>query len=397
MLTRSESNLNDRQHGTPCPLASWQAERNPRHDRALWHDPDRRMGALGCHVCPERALCGGLQMRAGFFDCLQFCCGKAETCDRVCRKHPDFADRVREVETFDLGTVPRAPVLAAPPLPRLIPVIYGRTARYTPAVCTEAALRLYQMFDRRTGKPRFTSHGALCKHFGIRPDTTILLTGVNRDPPLERWWELGEACRIPIIRAMRAIGISLVTTPNYSLFTDRPRWDDLHAIKRIAIVHEEFLREEIPAALHINGRTETDFERWTSYIAGRPEITHLAYEFTTGTRCAERRKQHLIWLDELAAAVGRPLHLVVRGGIAVFPVLTRIFAGVTVLDTSIYMKTMKRQRAYRNAKARLDWENAPTARNAPVDELFAENYRTVDGWLHDFSSPSADREVYSAR
>ena len=137
------------------------------------------------------------------------------------------------------------------------------------------------MFDRRSGAPRFTDHAALCTAFAIKPGTTIVLTGTDRDPPLERWWGLGEAKRRTIIRALKGAGVGLVTTPNYSLFLDRPRWDDLHAMMRIAIVHEEFLREGMPAALHVNGRTETDFRRWTAYVAARPEITHLAYEFTT--------------------------------------------------------------------------------------------------------------------
>jgi hypothetical protein len=54
----------------------------------------------------------------------------------------------------------------------------------------------------------------------------------------------------------------MATTPNYSLFVDRPRWDDLHAMKRIAIVHGEFLEAGMPGALHVNGRTDRDFERW---------------------------------------------------------------------------------------------------------------------------------------
>lgn len=53
----------------------------------------------------------------------------------------------------------------------------------------------------------------------------------------------------------------MVTTPNYSLSIDQPRWDDLHSLKRIAIVHEEFLNEGLPAALHVNARTDKDWER----------------------------------------------------------------------------------------------------------------------------------------
>ncbi len=92
-------------------------------------------------------------------------------------------------------------------------------------------------------------------------------------------------------------------------------------MKRIAIVHWEFLDEGLPAALHVNGRTETDFRRWAAFVADRPEITLLAYEFATGTGRAGRRGQHAAWLVDLARQVGRPLAIVVRGGADVLPAL----------------------------------------------------------------------------
>ena len=381
MLSPTRAGAEAESNGNAELRPTGQPDRNPRRERRLWHEPERASSSLGCTACPDKQLCGGLRLKAAFFDCLQFCCGKPEDCDRVCRNHPDYADRVREVGTFELATVPRADVLAAPNLPRVVPVIYHRTARRGPPVSETVALPLYSLFDRRSGLPRYDSHASLCETFGIRPGSTIVLTGTGRDPPLERWWELGEERRRKIIRAMKAVGIKLVTTPNYSLFIDRPRWDDLHAIKRIAIIHEEFLREGMPAALHVNGRSETDFRRWATYLADRPEITHLAYEFTTGTRWAGRQEQHVQWLAELATVVGRPLHLVVRGGLDVIPVLASAFAGMTVLDTSIFMKTMKRQRAYAKTNAALGWNPSPTERGAPVDELFADNCQFVEAWI----------------
>ena len=117
-------------------------------------------------------------MKAAFFDCLQFCCGKPETCDRVCRNHPDYVNRVREVGRFALDNVPRGPLLDAPELPRLMPVIYGnRRALAVPF--SVAALPLYRMFRRRTGELRFGTHGELCEEFGLVPGTPIVLTGTD--------------------------------------------------------------------------------------------------------------------------------------------------------------------------------------------------------------------------
>lgn len=365
-------------------------ERNHRRERRLWHDPERSTDSLGCRACPDFGVCGGLRLAASLFDCLQFCCGRPESCDRVCRKHPDFPDRVREVGGFELATVRRGPVLPAPELPRMVPMIFHRSGLRAPPAATAVALSLYSMFDRRDGAPRFSDHEALCAAKGLAPGTKIVLSGTHRDPPLERWWGLGGPLRLEIIRAMKAAGISLVTTPNYSLFTNRPRQDDLHAMMRIAHVHEEFLRGGLPAALHVNGRTEKDFERWAAYIAGRPEVTHVAYEFTTGTAWAGRQEQHAAWLAELAAAVSRPLRLVVRGSVDVYPTLARAFAGITVLETSIFMKTIKRQRAYPKSNVALGWRPAPTAPNAALDDLLADNQRTVDAWIRDLMALPAE-------
>ena len=49
------------------------------------------------------------------------------------------------------------------------------------------------------------------------------------------------------------------------------------------------------------------------------EVTHIAYEFTTGTGRAERRPFHVDWLLGIAATAERPLNLIVRGGIDALP------------------------------------------------------------------------------
>ena len=381
MLTRSDARA---ETGARDKIRGFQP--NPRR---LWHDPDLDTDALGCRACPEFALCGGLRPRIPFFDCLQFCCGNPQDCDRVCRNNPHFVDRVREVGTFNLDTVPRAPLLTSPLIPRVVPIVYHRAARNIPTSSPTVALPLYKMFDRRTGKPRYLSRTALANAFGLEHNVKVLLTGTDRDRPLERWWAFGENLRLEIIRAMKQAGIVLVTTPNYSLFIDRPRWDDLHAMKRIANVHEEFLREGLPAALHVNGRTEDDFRRWTTYVAARREISHIAYEFATGTGRAGRRELHANWLAELAASVDRPLHLVMRGGTEVVSVLAQAFAGITLLDTSIFMKTMMRQRAYPKNNFTLAWAGYPTKRGAPLDSLFEANCQIVEAWLGDLISSSA--------
>jgi len=356
--------------------------RNPRKERRLWHDETQNPSFLGCSGCPELPVCGGLRLKLQSFDCLDFCCGNPSACDRVCRNNPDYVERVREVGGFDLAKIPRASPLVAPELPPVVPVLFHGSARAVRIAPPAAALSLYQMFSRRTGEPRHASHEALCTAFCVVPGTPLVLTGTDRDRPLERWWGLGGERRRAVIRAAKSAGVVMATTPNFSLFLDRPRWDDLHAMMRIALVHWEFMEEGLPAALHINGRTEADFARWTSYLASRPEITHVAYEFGTGTGWAGRREQHAAWLTSLALSVGRPLALVVRGGTGMLPSLASAYASVTVLETSAFMKTVMRQRVVSaGADARLTWQASPTPFGAPLDGLWADNWAAIERGL----------------
>lgn len=172
---------------------------------------------------------------------------------------------------------------------------------------------------------------------------------------------------------MRRIGIDLVTTPNFSVVLDQPRTDDMHAIKRILVTFAEFVNGGIACALHPNGRTERDFERWGDEIAARPEVATLAYEFITGPGRKVRQGWHLNRLADLAARAGRDLNIVVRGDPSVIGFLRRHFRKVIYVETTAFMKSLKRQRAERAGNNRLRWVPTPTAADETVDDLFVHN------------------------
>ena len=158
-------------------------------------------------------------------------------------------------------------------------------------------------------------------------------------------------------------------------------------MKRIALVHSEFLSEGLAAALHVNARTERDWERWRDYIGARPEVTHVAFEFATGAGRAERISWQADQLVRLAATSDRPLHLVLRGGGRVVPRLAAEFGGVTVLETSAFMKAMKRKRAVLTTSGRVKWYSSPTQAGEPLDTLLAENWRAVHAYHTSLRDP----------
>ena len=349
-----------------------------RLDKRLWHEPGLPMECLGCVTCPEHQLCGGLRTRAPLFDCLDLCrCDKPGLCDNVCRKSPLYVDRVREVGGFSFDPLPVTLILNTPDLPAIIPMLYHGSCRVRRIWLTALALSLYEMFDRTTGTPRFESRDHLNQSYQIEDGGTVILSCTDRDRPLEAWWQFGEKKRKNIIRYLRELGIALATVPNYSLFTDAPRWTDLHAMKRIALVHHEFLQEGMPAALHVNGRTQMDFSRWARYLRDHPEIGVLSYEFTMGAGWVGRREQHVAWLCGLAREVPRPLGLVLRGASELPISLRACFARLAVIDTTAFVKTMNRQRALLTDARAINWCSEPTAVGAPLDDLFDHNLKAV--------------------
>ena len=347
-------------------------------EKRFWNDQKSYTASIGCSACPEVEICGGLGVREPAFDCLDFCCGNPGRCDIVCRKHPaEFAKRIREINGFGLDDVPRAPGAVRRDLPRVVPVVYhggSRTRRFEAPV---ACLPLYGVVWRRRSGTRFEDLAGVTEAYRIGRESRLLLTGTGEDVAIERWWGLGKGRR-ETIRGLRGIGVEMVTTPNFSLFANRPRWDDLHSMKRIAITHEEFLAEGMRAAVHLNARTERDWERWTEYVQAREEVRDVTVEFATGAGRAARLLWHVRQLTNLGRNVRRDLRLVVRAApLEVLPSLADAFAGVTFLDTNAFMKSVHRQRGVLGADGKVTWCKSPTQRNEPVDELLDHNWGLV--------------------
>jgi hypothetical protein len=342
---------------------------------ALTHDPKAYPVALGCHSCTHFEQCGGLCVK-GLFDCLDLCCNNPDECTRVCRKAPSarFADQVKEINGFELVNVPRSPLVKHQIRDDIVPLVYHGSGRVNQLGGSAFALRLPDIVNFREKALKFSDRAALCAAYRIPEDAQLILSGVNQDHRIEPWWTLG-AARIDIIDQMHGIGIDMVTTPNFSLILDQPRTDDMHAMKRILIVFAEFAKGGIPCALHAHGRTERDFERWAAEIALRTEIETLSYEFTTGPGRRARRSWHLDQLAGLAAAAGRDLDIVVRGDPQVVEFLRRHYRKVIYLETSAFMKTLKRQRAERDGNDALRWLLSPTERGEALDGLFTYNLR----------------------
>lgn len=280
-----------------------------------------------------------------------------------------------EVRGIGFENVSQAKMVSVSNLPLVAPLIEHKAARASTLNEPVIAVSLYDVVNLATGKLHFSTREAFGQRFRVPPDAAVIVSGVGKDAKVERWWALPN--RAAILSELAAFGVALVTTPNFSVLTDVPRTDNLHAMKRILLAWTEMANAGLPTALHTNARTEHDYSRWTALLHDHPEIGAIAFEFATGGGREGRIEWHVKQLCQMARNVDRPLRLVIRGGGRKLPQLVEAFAGVTLIDTEAFSRTHRRRRAFVTEGGKLRWSKFPTPVNAPLDELLSHNVRMV--------------------
>ena len=359
------------------PVADKKESRNLRRERRRWDDVLNEPLPLGCLNCIERDNCGGIHKRQLDYDCLGDCCGEPATCDNVCPRDLDkYMLRYREVDGFELDNVPRAMPCLPPDLPTYVPFIFHGNRRRELLNVPVVALPLHKFYSRRDGSLHYKTRAAIDEAFCISTNARIVLVGCGRDAPIEAWWGLS-AQRRTILKALSDLGIELVTAPNYSVFTDVPRHDNLYNLKRIGVAWHESVDCGLPSALHLNGRTEHDYERLALFIRRRAEVTDVAFEFKTGGSWRGRSAFHQRHLAEIGRKSGKPLRMLMVGGLAAIPVLAPAYAKLTYIDTNAFMKAMYRQKLVAGNEGNILGVTDRTQHGAPVDTLLARNIEVM--------------------
>jgi hypothetical protein len=233
-----------------------------------------------------------------------------------------------------------------------------------------AAVPLRYLFSHKTGRILRRDRTHLAQRFAVTPETLLMVTGVSFEQPIEDYW--GRARAAGFLDDLASLGPAIVTTPNFSLFSDKPREDNLYNMKRIAICWYELAVRKIPSALHLNARTDHDWCRWQSFLAEHPEINAVAFEFGTGAAAKVRAQWHLHHLLAIADGTKRPLSLVVRGGRTLLHVLRSHFTQVSFIATDPLMCARKRRLLIPGSYS-MRLRKMPYARGTKVDDLFLQN------------------------
>jgi len=288
----------------------------------------------------------------------------------VCPKAPTrFARRVHEVRGFQLDDIPRRNFNARPAPAGCVTLIEGRVSRRRPIELPDyAAIPLSRAITGRGLQQRAKTRDELVRDHGVLPRKGWIVTGIEDDRYVERAWRLPK--HREVFKSLREAGVVFATSPNFSLYADAPRHDNLHAMKRIAWMWYTMNEAGLPTALHVNGRTSHDFDRWTQFIIDHPEVTSIAFEFLTGAKLVDDSERYVDRLTTLAQRVERPLTLVLRGSMQIAKRLEAVFDHVIWLDATPYFRAMHRHVAVPNSAGPLRYAPRGGDAAAPIGGLF---------------------------
>jgi hypothetical protein len=328
--------------------------------------------ALGCHDCFALTECGGLY-RPGGIDCLCYCCNNPDTCTYLCPRNKHFLRIWRDTDGIQI-TIKQLHQQPTP-LPAYLPLIQHGSKRVTTLKATMVALTTFDVTRRdKQRNDMVRDPDQLRQKFRLSSTTALLLSSIAQDVELERYWR--QRHQRGLIQGIKATNPTHVIAPNFSLFRDVPRFDNLANIKRSLLCAEEFSTAGLSVIPYVAGITAHDWERWAAFLREHQEISIVCKEFQTGASTRTKGDWHIHRLEELQQKIGRPLHLIAVGGRRYIPVL-RQFADVTIIDSNPFMRTMHRRMLTTDG-----WQNAPTPRGAPIDDLLRSNIDAYAARVH---------------
>lgn len=109
----------------------------------------------------------------------------------------------------------------------------------------------------------------------------------------------------------------------------------------------------------------------------QPAVKAIAFEFLTGTATKQSIDQYRERLAGLAAAVGRDLTLVVRGNAEAARALRSTYKQVVFIDSTAYMRSTKRRRAYLNENGKIAYLPVHTSTSRETRALLRHNIHTL--------------------
>lgn len=341
------------------------------------------MGLNGCVNCKLLKQCGGHPSPIIFsLGCANYTRDKKYT--RMDDMNPNDFDRFVELwdDVGGLVNYSIGPVLSmtATGLPRYVPQLQGRHLHPPRPLDTKVvALRLFQVVRKQRGGGyglKYQTAAEVRAAYCLAADTRIILVGVDEDPPLESFWQHHRTHNV--CQALGRLGLE-VTIPNYSFFTDVPRFQILRNRKRLLLVAERLSQAGVRVALHINAITKADWAFWIAFLLEHTEVTTVALEFQTGPLANHAVGQKAFdELNELIVRVGRPLHILLVGAARFYAKARERRWQFTIIDSEPFMFAQHRHILEKQKTGNFARRFVPTTPGAPVYHLFEANLRVYE-------------------
>jgi hypothetical protein len=337
--------------------------------------------AASCHDCWLFDRCGGIVTEPSLFDnsCFaQFCCQRAD-CDLVCPYNRHFQRDMRELHGLRFENLPQV-VQRAVELPWYIPLIHHRYCHHQLLYWPVVALKTSDVVRRKRGRYRTVAQDAegLRRAFRLAPATRVILRGTDVDPHLERYWELRRLEGVP--ERLARLGIDLAIGPNFSHFLGVVRTETLGNRMRQLLCLGEMQQAGLSPVPHLSAVEPADWRFWEWYLRDRPGIRVVAVEFETGNKNPTEGRKVIDRIASIQEAVGRRLHLLAIGGTQFTEYLAGRLEAFTLLDSTPFMKAVKRQVFDPNKPIR-PWKKVRTERGQAIDPLIVHNLTHYAGWV----------------
>ena len=252
---------------------------------------------LNCELCPAVARCGG---KSNF--CLV---GRCEGCSSELTRTEVRASVMQLIGGLDLEW-PR-PVAHHQPasLPDHLPVLVQAYADSIdlPWVALHAGRVLGVTGRGLTPKHRRPLHEV----YRLAPSTRLALEFYVEDRVLEGLW----ANRRQVIRELRQLPLELVLSPNFSVWRDHSRFEQLVKQRRSFAFYHELIEAGLPAIPDVGwSRFEPDGRLWAEWINSQPGLRALSI-FCGGRKIHAERRAERETLEDIAL-----FHRAVRPGVA---------------------------------------------------------------------------------
>ena len=301
-------------------------------------------------------------------DCFVFCCGQPNNCPNACPLAGDFVQKVRDAG----GLSPRSDLFIrqdfTAPFPAYTPCVQHEYGDLKLPDIPYVAIPTFAVFGGRPYGPSFDSGDALRQAFGIAKQTRIVLLSIADDPYLEDFWLHFDVANIP--QTIAKLKVDFVTAPNFSMFLNVPRTDNVVNRNRSLLSAEALSKAGCSVVPYISALTPFDWDFWDGFFRERPGLSVCVKEFQKGDAHAERGAQWITSFRRLEDSVGRTLHLLAVAGRRHITALRQL-GSYTVVDSGPFMKTVNR-RALVVDRGRLRWRPFYCGREG-LSDLFRWN------------------------